>query len=649
MAFVPLLFFTDTDLPALPRLSCCRRIGDGIYKRLGFGVLFKHQDAVGIFMIRSRRHTGVALGFALAVGLALAPSMGQAADGAASFAVNLPEPLSAGDAERYRQIFHVQQGGDWKRADELIHYLTDKALMGHVLAQRYLHPTKYRSKYKELKDWMDAYADHPDARRIYKLALHRRPANWRRPKVPVPGTLTVATAETEVADRPPGKKLSKAQRRQVHAWKRQIKGQLRKGYTKAVKQLLGAKDVRRLFSDFDMDEAKARLAAGYFAAGRDEWAVTWATEAGARSGRWLPQAWWTAGLAAWRLGRAEQAADYFDRAAAMEKALKNTSGWTESAAAFWAARAHLVAGNPQKVAALLRQAAEFPRTFYGVLARTLLGMPATFKWQQPEIEQAAIDTLAKTPAGHRALALLQVGESLRAERDLRGYAGRTNPEIAGGILALASRANLPGLAVRLNDSLYPDGGGFDSAAYPLPYWQPDGGYSIDRALVFALIRQESRFNPRAKSWAGARGLMQLMPRTASFVARDRRFHRTNETRDTLFDPAVNLKLGQKYIEILLADARVKGDLFLMATAWNGGPGNLRKWRRDTDDMNDPLFFIESIPSRETRAFVEHVLTNLWSYRDRLGQPTPSLTAIAAGHWPSYHALDGATQLVAEIE
>jgi len=99
-----------------------------------------------------------------------------------------------------------------------------------------------------------------------------------------------------------------------------------------------------------------------------------------------------------------------------------------------------------------------------------------------------------------------------------------------------------------------------------------------------------------------------------------------------------LALGQKYIEILLADKKIKGNLFLMAAAWNGGPGNLNKWRRNTKYMNDPLFFIESIPSRETRIFIEKVVSNLWAYRNRLGQPTPSLDTIAAGRWPVYTAL-----------
>ena len=74
-------------------------------------------------------------------------------------------------------------------------------------------------------------------------------------------------------------------------------------------------------------------------------------------------------------------------------------------------------------------------------------------------------------------------------------------------------------------------------------------------------------------------------------------------------------------------------------AWNAGPGNLNKWRRQVNYLGDPLFFIESLPSRETRNFIEHVFANLWIYRHRLGQAQPSLNDIAAGQWPVYIPLD----------
>ena len=87
----------------------------------------------------------------------------------------------------------------------------------------------------------------------------------------------------------------------------------------------------------------------------------------------------------------------------------------------------------------------------------------------------------------------------------------------------------------------------------------------------------------------------------------------------------------------MKDARIKGDLFRMVAAWNGGPGNLNKWTRKVKHDNDALLFIESIPSRETRIFVERVLTNYWIYQARFGNPTLSLDLVAAGKWPSYQS------------
>jgi len=193
---------------------------------------------------------------------------------------------------------------------------------------------------------------------------------------------------------------------------------------------------------------------------------------------------------------------------------------------------------------------------------------------------------------------------------------------------------MPSLAMRLGSLLVHSGSDlYDSTAYPAPPLTAKDGGVIDRELILALIRQESAFNPKAKSRAGARGLMQLMPRTASFVAKDRRLR--GAQRNQLFDPELNLKLGQKYIDILLGDARIKGDLFRLLTAWNGGPGNLNKWSRKVKHNNDPLLFIESIPSRETRIFVERVLTNYWIYRIRFNQSLASMDAVARGKWPHY--------------
>lgn len=555
----------------------------------------------------------------------------------------LPRILSDDDASRYRDIFTLQHAGNWQAADGLIKVLDDRVLMGHVMAQRYLHPTKYRSAYQELKEWMAHYADHPDASRIYKLALSRRPANATRPTPPVGAGngLNARPVDTPTEARPPRKARSAAERQKVASLQRQIRASLKGGWTLAAKRLITSNGVKKRFDAFEYDSAQAALGNRYFVDGRTEWAYAWASRAAARSGRYLPDAHWIAGLAAWRLGKLDKASHHFQAVAESP----NSSEWMISAGAFWAARAHLVNRNPAEVNRLLGKAAVYPRTFYGLLARRILGMPTAFRWTTPPLEEAAIEAVAATPAGRRALALIEVGEEERAEQDLRLLVSRSGAELARGVMALASRAGMPALAVRLNLALFPGGGGFDGAAFPIPRWTPENGFRVDRALVYALIRQESLFDPKATSWAGARGLMQLMPGTASFVAGDRRLR--GSRRHQLYEPDFNLELGQSYIEILLNERHVGSDLFNLAAAWNGGPGNLGKWQRRNGDFDDPLLFIESIPSPETRNFIERVLANLWIYRDRLGQPNPSLDALAAGERPVYVPLDPQTLEVAQ--
>ena len=91
----------------------------------------------------------------------------------------------------------------------------------------------------------------------------------------------------------------------------------------------------------------------------------------------------------------------------------------------------------------------------------------------------------------------------------------------------------------------------------------------------------------------------------------------------------------------MEDARIGDNLVLIAVAYNGGPRAVHGGRANALARRDPLLFIESIPTQETRTFTERVLANYWIYRQRLGQSTPELDALAAGEWPTYTALDTA--------
>ena len=101
----------------------------------------------------------------------------------------LPTPLSEFDAAQYLRLFDMQQQGNMKQATREMGRLETPLLMGHLLSQRYLHPTAWRSSYTELSDWLKLYYDHPDASRIYWLAKRRKPKNTKNPKSPKPGYL----------------------------------------------------------------------------------------------------------------------------------------------------------------------------------------------------------------------------------------------------------------------------------------------------------------------------------------------------------------------------------------------------------------------------------------------------------------------------
>jgi soluble lytic murein transglycosylase-like protein len=543
---------------------------------------------------------------------------------------NVEAVLSDVDVDLYRSIFALQEDGRWSDVDALTRRLQDRRLMGYVLAQRYLHPTKYRSKYSELRKWMAKYADHPQARQIHKLAVKRKPKNAKALRGPVVKRLAaVATDEQKASEARPGK--SRARTDKGRRLQQNIRSRIRRDWPTGAIELLDQPSTTGLLTQVQIAQALRDVSRAYYRAGKDTEAITTAERAikSVPNGK-VPLAYWWGGLAAWRAGDIDKAHRHFTALAGVE----GTSSWMKSAAAFWSARASLISRRPAEVTPMLEQGARYPLTFYGLLSKRALGEELNIEWRQPFLSQAAFQDIAKTARGSRAIALLQLGLPSEAEFELSGLAA-TKRALRPDILALASRTNFPALTLKL--AALTDAATRNAALYPLPAWEFIDAYTVDRALIYAFVRQESGFNERAQSPAGARGLMQLMPRTASFVAGQRSLR--GRKKDQLFNPEFNISLGQRYIGQLLSDRSIPDDLFRLTTAYNAGPGNLRNWERKINYHDDPLLFIESLPSRETRLFIERVLTNLWLYRDQLGQPTPSLDDVVAGTWPGYRKID----------
>lgn len=542
-------------------------------------------------------------------------------------AFDLTRPLSSRDKKLYEDIFAAQNGAKFTDADELIAKLRDTRLLGHVLEQRYQHPA-YKTSFAELKAWLDHYGDLPGAEDMYEFALKRRPAGdssvLARPdeaqEIANAPEASVEWGQTYSAD----VKRSAQQRKDIFALKQDIMAQMADEHMTYALKLLESDPRAALLTPTERDIVSSQIAIGYYHMGDMPAAYRLASQTLSRSGTAVPLSAWIGGLVSWREGNYKRAADFFEKAGDSPYA----SGWTQAAGSFWAGRSHMRAGDFKDVTPWMEKASEHPRTFYGLLATRALGKDFNFNWDIPAFTNDHQTMIEASPAGARAMALIDVGQRALAEKELLRLDTQSNPGLTTALLAYAEHAQLPKLSLRLANLLSSSETGFyDAALYPDGPWKPISGYKLDPALVYAMIRQESTFNPTAKSPKGALGLMQVMPSTARHVGL--------EDEASLLKPAVNLDVAQDYILDLFQRPAISGDLVKLLVAYNAGPTNLANWTDSLGAANDPLLFIESIPVAETRNYVERIMANYWMYQRRGGLQTPSLDRLAQGLWVSY--------------
>ncbi len=552
--------------------------------------------------------------------------------------VLMPRILPEEDVLKYKEIFKLQERGKWGQANSKIGKLQNPVLLGHVRAQKYLHPTKYRSRYKELLFWMQKFGDHPQAKRIYKLAKRRKPTKWKAPPKPL-GKILSGNGPNPISQFGKGKSQNKFSTRfdlNAATARKQIRSFIKRGWPTGAYRKLKTRRYSKILNHSQIALIRAEIAHGYFVFGKDQLALDLANQSIAESRETVPIASWAAGLAAWRLGKIQKSGSYFKSVAEHSGA----SPAIKAAAAYWASRAYLIAQKPKSYFKWLERAATYEDTFYGILAHRALGIQTSFDWGLPLLTESKLKRLSRFPGGRRAFALLQLKMKEAAELELRHLYWEIPENLRPALLTISVNKGMSGLSMRIAGILKSKGHpSYYSALFPIPNWKMEQETNVDPSLIYAMVRQESQFNPAAKSARGARGLMQLMPRTAAFIGRNKSLRR-GIGKKQLFDPGKNVTLGKRYIQHLLSLRDIHGDLFKMLAAYNGGPGKLRKWSKKINYQNDPLFFIESIPSRETRDFVENVLLNLWMYRLKRNEPTPSLDQVASGYWPRYKSVDG---------
>jgi soluble lytic murein transglycosylase len=304
-----------------------------------------------------------------------------------------------------------------------------------------------------------------------------------------------------------------------------------------------------------------------------------------------------------------------------------TAPVSKARALYWGGRALEAMNRDADAQVKFSEAAGFAYTYYGQLAATKLPVrpPLSFPDREPISAQARAEFESRDVV--RAMRLMaEVG----VQEDFESFAFYLDDQLQTPLehellSQMARERAYTRTAVRSAKAGLRRGIVAPDSAYPLMDIPSDARRPgrPEPALILAITRQETEFDTRAVSPAGARGLMQLMPATARATARIEGL--PYQLPWLIEDPAYNVTLGAAHLEHLLDD--YGGSYILTIAAYNAGPGNVRKWIEDHGDPRsggvDAIDWVEMITFEETRNYVMRVLENVGVYRWRLANtPTP---------------------------
>jgi soluble lytic murein transglycosylase len=293
---------------------------------------------------------------------------------------------------------------------------------------------------------------------------------------------------------------------------------------------------------------------------------------------------------------------------------------SQSRAEYWLGRAAAAAGNHGEATQQFQRAAAYPTTFYGQLALARLGVKKLSISTPPKIDAAARQRFASLELVQVLARLAEIKRDDRKQIFMRYLAETlTSPTDLALLTAMAEKQGDHNLCLQLGKTAASRGLPVDTLAFPtaaIPKSAKTG--SVDKAIVYAIARQESAFHPGAISKAGARGLLQLMPATAKQMAKKAG---VSYSKDKLTsDPGYNATLGAHFLGDMID--RFNGSYVMAFAAYNAGPSRVAAWVEAYGDPRDPrvdvVNWIERIPFTETRNYVQRIMENMQVYRARLG-------------------------------
>jgi soluble lytic murein transglycosylase len=281
---------------------------------------------------------------------------------------------------------------------------------------------------------------------------------------------------------------------------------------------------------------------------------------------------------------------------------------------YWQARALLSLGRVAEGEAILKTLSG-DRSYYGFLAAQRLGDQPSLQHEKLDADPALIEQLKQHPALGRAYELHRLGRSLQARREWNLALRQGSKAELRAAARLAQAWDWPSQAIltltrlrQWNDL---------ELRFPLAHRREITSQTrltgLDKAWVYAILRQESAFMEDAKSRVGARGLMQLMPKTAASVAKELQLPKHHP--DDLFNPELNIRLGTGYLNKVLK--RLNQHPVLATAAYNAGPWRVESWLPKQAQAVD--IWIETVPFRETREYLKRVLAYTVIYNYRLGE------------------------------
>ena len=286
-------------------------------------------------------------------------------------------------------------------------------------------------------------------------------------------------------------------------------------------------------------------------------------------------------------------------------------------AGYWLGRTHAALNQPERAVRWYAVAAEHQTAFYGQLAAAEIGAPGDGRIAARDLPNWRVSPVIRSDDVRMATLLHFAGESSLAFQTFDHLgAAMTGGAALGALGALALELDQPHFAVRIAKAAARKGVVIHPAYYPL---HDLAAYAseIEPALAMSIARQETELNPAAISPAGARGLMQLMPGTARRVA-EWLGEPYSEAR-LIEDWRYNARLGQRYLAERIR--QYGGSYVLAAAAYNAGAHRVDEWVGRYGDPRlpgvDVIDWIEHIPFRETRNYVQRVMEGLYIYRTRL--------------------------------